>query len=98
MKAEPTPIQKAIAQIKEAKENFPAIGFTDDYVDGFNKGMQMAEFILSAKYLKEEKEYARIQIGKDRVRVKLNAKIKVISEYEIIVDPKSIDNTPINLD
>lgn len=44
------------------------------------------------------KEYARIQIEKDRERVKLNAKTKAISEYEVIVDLPSIDNTPINLD
>lgn len=46
-------------------------------------------------------EYARIQIDKDRERVKLNARVKMISypigDY-VIVDPESIDNTPINLD
>jgi hypothetical protein len=41
---------------------------------------------------------ARIQIEKDRERVKANAKTKVISEFEVIVDLKSIDEIPIILD
>ena len=44
------------------------------------------------------KAYAQAMIEKDRERVKLNAKTKVISEYEVIVDTKSIDETPITLD
>ena len=43
-------------------------------------------------------EYAKDQIEKDRERVKLNVKTKVLSDYEIIIDLKSIDNTPIILD
>jgi hypothetical protein len=44
------------------------------------------------------KAYAQAMIEKDRDRVKLNAKTKVISEFEVIVDLKSIDETPIRLD
>jgi hypothetical protein len=46
------------------------------------------------------KAYAQAMIEKDRERVKSNAKIKVISEteFEVIVDLKSICETPIILD
>lgn len=60
------------------------------------------------------KEYARIQIEKDRERVKKGAKIELHdgkkrvasrklwvhfeSEYSYSIDQKSIDETPINLD
>lgn len=53
---------------------------------------------ISQNVLRLVEQEVIIQIEKDRERVKLNAKIKVISEYEIIVDPESIDNTPINLE
>ncbi len=39
------PIEKVIAKMQEAKENFPAIGFDEEFVRGFNKAFQMAIFI-----------------------------------------------------
>lgn len=39
--------EEILKKITEAKDNFPAIGFSDDYVDGFNKGMQMSHFIVN---------------------------------------------------
>lgn len=53
-----SPIAKAIDQINEAGNNFPGIGFSDDYIDGLKKGIQLASFILKGKYLSEEREYA----------------------------------------
>ena len=40
-----TAIQATILKMKEAKENFPTMGFDEEFVRGFNKAFQMAIFI-----------------------------------------------------
>ena len=63
-----------------------------------HKNSAMAKGLIPKEYLHE---YTRIQIEKDRERVKLNARVKMMSYPigdHVIVDPESIDNTPINLD
>ena len=59
---------------------------------------KITDFEMYHSVLDSIEEHAKDQIEKDRERVKLNAKTKVLSEYEVIVDTKSIDNTPIILD
>jgi len=38
-------ITQIIAKMQEAKDNFPAMGFDEEFVRGFNKAFQMAIFI-----------------------------------------------------
>lgn len=40
-----TIVQDIIAKMQEAKENFPKIGFDDEFIRGLNKGFQMSIFI-----------------------------------------------------
>jgi hypothetical protein len=69
------------------------------YYDSWEQLMYKISSSSQVIYFKEAiEEYTRIQIEKDRERVKANAKTKVISEFEVIVDLKSIDETPIILD
>lgn len=39
-------VSESGSKIKEAKDNFPKIGFDEEFIRGFNKAMQMAVFIL----------------------------------------------------
>lgn len=39
-------MEKIINKLKEAQENFPAVGFEEEFVRGFNKAFQMSIFIV----------------------------------------------------
>ena len=43
--ADKTAMQMLIDKMNDAKNDFPAIGFDDEFVRGFNKAFQMACFI-----------------------------------------------------
>jgi len=51
-----TATQEVIAKMQEAKENFPNIGFDDEFIRGFNKAFQMAIFITEKIGLPKEEE------------------------------------------
>ena len=49
-----TAMQDVIVKMKEAKENFPNIGFDDEFIRGFDKAFQMAIFIAEKVGLEKE--------------------------------------------
>lgn len=49
-----TAMQDVIVKMQEAKENFPNIGFDDEFIRGFNKAFQMAIFIVEKVGLEKE--------------------------------------------
>lgn len=49
-----TAMQDVIVKMQEAKENFPNIGFDDEFIRGFNKAFQTAIFIVEKVGLKKE--------------------------------------------
>jgi hypothetical protein len=51
-----TAVSQVILKMKDAKENFPSIGFDEEFVRGFNKAFQMAIFISEKVGLPLEKE------------------------------------------
>ena len=51
-----TAIQEVILKMQEAKDNFPNIGFDDEFIRGFNKAFQMAIFITEKVGIEKEKQ------------------------------------------
>ena len=51
-----TAMQEVILKMKDAKDNFPNIGFDEEFVRGFNKAFQMAIFILEKVGIDKEKQ------------------------------------------
>lgn len=51
-----TAMQEVILKMQEAKDNFPNIGFDEEFIRGFNKAFQMAIFIVEEVGIDKEKQ------------------------------------------
>jgi len=51
-----TAVEETILKMQEAKDNFPNIGFDDEFIRGFNKAFQMAIFIAEKVGKEQEKQ------------------------------------------
>lgn len=51
-----TATQEVILKMQEAKDNFPNIGFDEEFIRGFNKAFQMAIFIVEEVGIDKEKQ------------------------------------------
>jgi hypothetical protein len=56
MSKQTTAVQEVILKMNEAKNNFPALGFDEEFVRGFNKAFQMAVFIAEKIGIQKERE------------------------------------------
>jgi hypothetical protein len=51
-----TAMQEVILKMQEAKDNFPNIGFDEEFIRGFNKAFEMAIFIVEKVGIDKEKQ------------------------------------------
>ena len=51
-----TAMQEVILKMQDAKDNFPNIGFDEEFIRGFNKAFQMAIFIVEKVGIEKEKQ------------------------------------------
>ena len=56
MEKKQTAVTELIEKMNEAKDNFPALGFDEEFVRGFNKAFQMACFIAEKVGKPKERE------------------------------------------
>lgn len=73
-----TAIDEVVLKMQEAKDNFPSIGFDEEFIRGFNKAFQMAIFI-SDKIGKEKEKQQII----DAVKYGFNDATKPSSDQDI---------------
>ncbi|EOG6897098.1 hypothetical protein ACLH3T_002476 [Flavobacterium psychrophilum] len=78
-----TAMQDVIVKLQEAKENFPNIGFDDEFIRGFNKAFQMAIFIVEKVGLEKElQQNEKVAIDMVKIAIDRGGKEGVSMEHE----------------